>query len=351
VLAISQQTADELTRLYMKQVFEARHDRAPRLDTSLGCLVTGTISEEKLERLLPVCSSVQIPFSWRTIEPEEGSFDCQQVETLLDWAEKHSLPVIGGAVIDFSSQHLPDWLWLYERDLQTLRKFMANYLGNMVKRYRRRIRRWQLTSASNSASILSLGEEELLWLTVNMVQLARQIEPELELSVGISQPWGEYMAAEERTHSPFIFADTLVRSELNLAWLDVELAMGVTPRGSYCRDLLETSRMLDLYALLGVPLHVTLGVPSSDAPDAMADPELSPSAGNWHGRISPDSQAEWAAAFAALAICKPYVQAVTWTHASDEEPHHFPNCGLLDGDGSAKPVVKELQLLREQHLS
>ena len=41
--------------------------------------------------------------------------------------------------------------------------------------------------------------------------------------------------------------------------------MGVTPRGSYCRDLLETSRILDLYALLGLPLRVTLGYPSSAA--------------------------------------------------------------------------------------
>src|SRR5206468_1482903 len=141
-----------------------------------------------------------------------------------------------------------------------------------VKRYGQRIRRWQLTAASNCASVLSLGEDELLWLTVRLAEVVRQIDPGLELIVGVAQPWGEYMAQEDRIHSPFIFADTLVRSGLNLAALDLELVSGVTPRGSYCRDLLETSRLLDLYALLGVPLRVTMAYPSANTSDPKADP-------------------------------------------------------------------------------
>ena len=68
-----------------------------------------------------------------------------------------------------------------------------------------------------AAGILSLGEDELLWLTVRLVEAARQVDPGLELIVGIAQPWGEYMALEDRIHSPFIFADTLIRAGLNLA--------------------------------------------------------------------------------------------------------------------------------------
>ena len=82
------------------------------------------------------------------------------------------------------------------------------------------------------------------------------------------------MAQEDRTHSPFIFADTLIRAGLNLAAVDMEWVMGVTPRGSYCRDVLDASRLLDMYALLGVPLRVTLGYPSAAGPDLDADPEM-----------------------------------------------------------------------------
>src|SRR5260370_15806929 len=100
------------------------------------------------------------------------------------------------------------------------------------------------------------------------------------------------MGVEDRTHSPLIFADTLVRSGLNVAALDLEIVMGVTGRGSYCRDLLETSRLLDLYSLLGVPLRITLGFPSSSLPDANADPELRLDAGRWRGPFAPATQAQ-----------------------------------------------------------
>jgi hypothetical protein len=64
----------------------------------------------------------------------------------------------------------------------------------------------------------------------------------------------------------------------------------------------------------------------------------------------PEAQAEWARQFGALALCKPYVQAVQWAHFSDAQPHVFPNCGLIDRDGQAKPALAALRQLREEHL-
>src|SRR5262249_40950449 len=160
----------------------------------------------------------------------------------------------------------------------------------------------------------------------------------------------DYMASEERTHSPFIFADTLIRAGLNLAAVDIEWIMGISPYGSYCRDMLEASRLLDLYALLGVPLQLTLGYPSADGFDANAEPALRVDAGHWHGSFTPPVQSDWAAAFASLAVCKPYVRGVSFTHFSDAEPHQFPHCGLVDAAGGPKPAFDRLQQLREQHL-
>jgi len=218
------------------------------------------------------------------------------------------------------------------------------------RRYRPRIRRWQLTAASNFASVLSLTEDELLGLTYRLAEAARQIDPTLEIVVGVAQPWGEYMATVERIHSPFVFADTLIRSGMNLAALDVELVMGPTSRGSYCRDLLEASRLLDLYAQLSVPMRVTLGYPSASAADLDADPEMHVGAGRWRGGYTPEVQAEWAAAFTPLALCKPYVQGAQWAHLFDAEPHQFPNCGLIDAAGKVKPAVAKLREVRERYL-
>ena len=55
-----------------------------------------------------------------------------------------------------------------------------------------------MTAASNWANILALGEDELLGLTYRLTETARQVDPGLELVVGVSQPWGEYLAASER---------------------------------------------------------------------------------------------------------------------------------------------------------
>jgi hypothetical protein len=355
-LALSYDAADRLVRLYMDQVFQLRHQRQAQLDMGLGCRLGPSALKEDIggpasNLLGPACNSVCIPFPWWSIEPEEGCYDWRLQDALLDWATEEEVSVTAGPLIDFSASQLPDWLWLWERDLGSLCKFMCEFVTKAVKRYRQRIRRWQLTAACNScATVLSLGEDELLWLTVRLAEEVRKIDPGLELVVGVAQPWGEYMAQEDRIYSPFIFADTLVRSGLNLAAIDLELVMGVTPRGSYCRDLLETSRLLDLYAILGVPLRLTTGYPSATGSDPEADPDFRVAAGQWMGGMTPESQADWATAYISLALCKPYVQAIHWAHVSDADPHQFPHCGLFDRQGKAKPALKRLQELRQKHL-
>ncbi len=198
---------------------------------------------------------------------------------------------------------------------------------------------------------MSIGDEELLWLTVRTAEAARQVDASIELIMGIAQPWGEYLGTQDRTHSPFVFADTLIRTGLKLAALDLEIIMGLVPRGCYCRDMLDVSRLMDLYALLGLPLQATVGYPSSKEPDANVKAKIEVDAGTWHDGFTPESQAAWARDFARLAICKPFVRAVKWPHLNDAERHLFPNCGLIDGEGNAKPVMEALRELRSQHLT
>jgi hypothetical protein len=351
VLAVAYKAADEAVETYVEQMFAARHQRQPRLETTLGCCLGGVdVKDADAQGLLEICNGVALGFHWGEVEPAESEYNWAPYDALLHWALDHGLAIEGGPLIDFSAARLPDWLWLWERDLSSIGSFMCDYVETTIKRYAGQIRSWNLCAASNFASILGMGEDELMWLTARLVEAARQVDANLELGVGIVQPWGEYMAVEDRTHSPFIFADTLIRSGLNLAHLDLEIVMGITPRGSYCRDLLETSRLLDLYSLLGVPLHVTIGYPSAAGADAAADQDMKVDAGQWRGPHTPAVQADWGASFAALTLCKPVVRALRWAHAFDVKPHRFPHCGLFAADGKPKPVLKRLRELRENHL-
>jgi hypothetical protein len=343
--------ADQLVNAYIHQVFQVRHQRQTHLDATLGVRLGAAPPEQPVaDELAKACTTVCVPLTWASVEPVEAEFNWETQDALLEWATKAGFQVVGGPLIDCATGRLPNWLWLWEKDLASIASFMCDYVETAVKRYKGRIRTWQLTAGSNSNSLLGLGEEEMLWLTVRLAEAARQCDPGVELVVGIAQPWGEYLAGQVRNHSPFVFADTLVRSGLNLAAIDLEMVMGVWPRGSYCRDLLEASRLIDLYTLLGVPLQITLGYPSSNDEDEQAHGDLTIDAGRWRGGFKPEVQADWATAFGRLALCKPSVRAVLWTHLSDAEPHLFPLCGLVNAQAKSKPALKRLADLRSTHL-
>lgn len=342
-LASAYRDADALVRLYIDQMFQARHQRQPRLETLLGTrLEPLPLGQGQMEPLIQACNSICLPFDWKDVEVEEGNYRWEAYDALLDWAEKRGMSISAGPLVTFTKSRLPDWIWIWEKDVSSVSAFLCEYVESVVKRYKNRIRTWQLCSASNCANVLGLGEDEMLWLTVRMAEAIRQVDSNLGVVVGIAQPWGDYMAAEDRTHSPFIFADTLIRSGLSLAGLDLELVMASAPDGSYCRDMLEASRLIDLYTLLGTPLRVTMGYPSQG--------EGPGEAGHWRRAFSPEGQAEWAAEFAAVAVCKPSVRALHWVHATDAPGNQFSNNGLFTADAQPKPVLKVLRDLRENHL-
>src|SRR5262249_24812998 len=162
------------------------HQRQPRLDTALGCRVGPSLPEEVAgPALRDALNAVTLSLAWGDVEPvESGSYVWGPHDALLDWAVNQGWPVSAGPLIDFSSARLPSWLWLWERALASLANFMCGYVQAAVRLYRGKVRTWQLTAASNCASILSLDEDELLWLTVRLVEAARQVDPALELIIG-----------------------------------------------------------------------------------------------------------------------------------------------------------------------
>ena len=350
-LTLGCEAADLLVQVYVNQVFQVRQQRQPRLDTVLGCRLGLNVPDgDPGDALISSFNGVTIPFSIHDVAPAEGDYNWEAQGRLLDWALAQGLTTWGGPLVDFSNARIPSWLWLWQGDRGKIAKLLCEYTADVVEHYQDRITTWQLTAASNLPGALALNDDELLWLTVQMGETVRQIAPGASLVVGIAQPWGDYLRDKERVYSPFVFADTLLRAGVPIAALDLEIVMGVGPRGSYCRDLLDLSRLLDLYALLGVPLQVTLAYPAEATEDEHADPELSVGAGRWRGGINPQTQAEWAAEFAALALCKPYVRAVQWAQFSDAERHQFPHCGLIDPNGTPRPVLEPLGKLRERYL-
>lgn len=342
--------AERMVRAYVDQVFQVRHLRQPKLESLQACRLQSVPTGEMEQAFLRSFNAAAIPFSWRQISPTEKEQNWSEYDVLVAWAEKHQLTILGGPLLDFAGQDLPDWLWSKPRDIQGLGGRLSDFAETAVRRYKGRIRHWQTTAASNWAGTLAQTDEELLWLTHRIADSVRRIDPALEISIGIAHPFGDYLACQERAQSPFVFVDTLMRTGLKFGAIDVEVAMGMSPRGSYVRDTLDVSRILDLYALLGSPLQVTLAYSAAEGVDANADPDLRIEGGWWRGTHSAETQADWARSFASLALCKPFVRSIVWSHLSDAEPHQFPHCGLFDGRGQARPALEAFAELRSQHL-
>lgn len=343
--------ADRLTRDFIDQTFADRHEAEGLLDTRLMARYQHALTGEAAVEYPRTFNAANVCFRWRDVEPHEAQYDWTQADAAVSAALAAGLPITIGPVIDLAPGMLPAWAAGWEADLPALAAFMCDYLETAVSRYKNDVRRWIVCSGFNHADALGLVDDDRLRLAFRLFEAAAQVDPSLELILSIAQPWGDYLNSDDQTISPLTFPDDLVRAGVRLAAIELELRVASRPRGSLPRDLLDTARLLDVFGMLGPPLEVVLNFPSSSDTD---------SASVIHGqdiwkhawRVGPSSegQAEWGAAFAALALCWPKVRAVTWDNWSDAEPHLVPNSGVLDAAGRAKPLLERLRALRHEHL-
>jgi hypothetical protein len=136
--------------------------------------------------------------------------------------------------------------------------------------------------------------------------------------------------------------DALVRSGVGLNGVNLELAMGYSPRGSAPRDLFECSRLIDIWTMLDVPIYVTPICPSLCEVDKQADPEIAVNPRCWDNATDEQHQAEWTEKLVELLVAKPRVAGVFFPHFSDQYRHEFPHAGLVRNDGTSKPVVERI---------
>jgi hypothetical protein len=112
-------------------------------------------------------------------------------------------------------------------------------------------------------------------------------------------------------------------------------------------DLFEIARLLDWYADLGKPLHITeLGVSSAPDDDERAHVKKVGSAW-WHGPWSEAVQADWVEQFYTLCYSKPAIEAITWWDFADAG-HFWPHGGFLRPDFTPKESYRRLKGLIER---
>ena len=351
VLDRSYQVADRLARLYIEQMFATRQGEEGKLASRLATRIQSAPAPAVSEDYRRAFNAARIGCRWRDIEPSESKYNWATLDFAVESARIAGHPITIGPIIDLAPGTIPGWAKSWEGDLQTLAAFMCDYLETLIGRYREHVRRWVICAGFNHSDGAGLSDDERLRLMQRLFEAALQLDPQLDLIVSVSQPWGDYLTQEDQTISPLSFADDLIRTGLKVSGVELEIRGGTKPRGSLPRDLIDTSRMIDHFSMLGLPLEIVLSHPSSQSPDFGArDHDEDLWAPAWRGGPTPEGQAEWGVSLAAMALCKPEVRAVTWDHWSDADPHLIPNGGLVTAAGVVNPLLSRFEGLRAKYL-
>ncbi len=346
-LRVALDVAGQLAACYAEQALSVRHRVAPKLPSLLGAnLGVSLLDQYTAREFLGTFNAAVVPLVWREVETSEGNCNWDICDKQIQWCRTHGLTVCGGPLLRLDRWSIPDWLYLCEGDFDSLMSFVAEFITAAVNRYKDRVDFWQCVGRLGTADFLSLSEDEKVQLAAQTIELTRSLDASTPVAVSFDRPWAEYMSHRELDFPPLHFADALVRADLGLTALVLELDMGYYPDGTLPRDPLEFSRQLDYWSGLGLPLYISVCVPSSNHEDPLARRRAKPPP----GECSPKTQREWIGRYLPLLLARPYVHGVFWNQLRDAEPHDFPHGGLFDLRRHPKSALRMLASIRKAHL-
>ena len=349
-LCASVELVGQLCRAYSENALAVRRKQQVRLTTALGVNLGSAAFGEGVGRyVVNTFNTTVVPFSWSDIEPIEGKRDWSLSDKQVEWSRANGLKTLAGPLLSFDRYRLPGWLFLYEGDNDALMAHVDDYLRAVATRYKGRINLWQIGARMNVNDTLELGEEDRLRLAALAIEAVRAIDPRTAITITIDQPWGEFMRSQHCDFSPLHFADALVRADLGLSGIGLEINLGYSSDATQPRDALDFIRQIDRWSSLGLPLLISLTVPSSSAPDLKARSKVHP-LGSGDGVPMPQSQARWAEQLVPLLLAKPVVQGIVWNQLLEAAPHELPNAGLFDADNQPKPAAATLREVRQKFL-
>ncbi len=322
---------DMVVKSMVERIFEVRRKQGQKVVPLFVGRMGERVPEPVGTAFLTAFNTTAIPFSWGRVEADEGRQRWALYDAQLQWCQTNNLRVCGGPLLELRRGALPAWAYLWEGDFENLLMVAGDYVKAVVTRYRGKVNFWNPMGRLVTGDPLGLDEEQKLRLAVRAVEVIRETDPQTPVIVSFDQPWAEYMCRKDSDLPPLTFADTFVRSGLGIAGIGVEINLGTQPKGTLPRDLLEFNMQLDRWSALGLPLLVSLAVPSET------------------DGFTPERQKQWLDAYLPMVLARPSVQAVFWTQLLDAEADDFLSTGLVDRDGQPKPIFSAMARLRKQY--
>lgn len=341
----------QLTSEYVEQAIAMRRTQQRQFTSWFGVHLGSQLPKANVARqVINTFNMVSLPLTWRKIEVVEGRRDWKDADAQVDWAHSVGLRICAGPLLELDDRGVPDWTYLWEGDFDSLLSFMLEHVRAVVERYRGKVHLWQVAARMTHGHALGLSEEARLQFAAKAITTLRQLDPTTPLVVSFDQPWAEYLANEQLDLAPMHFADALVRADLGLSGLGLEINVGYQPGGSLQRGPLAISRLVDNWSLLELPLLIALTLPSSASEDPQTNGKVAVLTGGAN-EVTPQSQRNWITEHVPLLLAKNAVQIVLWNQLSDAAPHHYPHSGVFDAADKPKPALEALRKIRQQYLN
>jgi hypothetical protein len=338
---------DLLAREYTQQVLAIRRSHQSPLGTLLGVRLQAPLSANAAVNFQAAFNTALIGAPWHQIESKQGTFEWDATDKIVQWCKDQNIRILMGPLVLLDRHLLPDWLFL-DDGFEEVQASILEYLDAVVERYRGKVQVWHVAARLNQDGAFGFSEEQRLRLVVEAVDRVRRLDVRTPLVVSFDQPWGESIVRQDQELTPLHFADTLVRGELGLAGVGLEINFGYWPGGTLPRDPLDVSRQLDRWTQLGVPLMAFLSAPSSQANDAKALHPARPLPDLADGKLTPAWQQGLIQWLVPLIAAKQSIQAIVWDGWHDNQLHEWPHSGLCDSKGKPKPAMQALIDLRRE---
>lgn len=352
-LRITVPASEELAQLHAELFLSRRKQTGAMPKRALGCSI-GLEKPNELNRKQVVggCDFVNVPIVWRDIEPTEQNFNWKSLDAWVDVLMKQRIPMRGLSLLSFHETNIPDWLRTWENDFDTIRDLAFEHVRRVLSRYGQYITSWSVVSGLHASNAFSFNFEQLMELTRMATALTKQLAPRAVALLDLTSPWGEYYARNQRTIPPLLFAEAAGQGGVNFDGFGLQLRFGPGVDGMYVRDMFQISSMLDQFAKVNKPLHITaVQVPSGTAVAPSGDakrPAPAINGGTWREPWSETVQATWLRRFAEIALSKPFVESVSWGGLWDTPQSLVANGGLLRADFAAKAGFVEFTDLRAE---
>ncbi|MCA9273966.1 MAG: endo-1,4-beta-xylanase [Phycisphaerales bacterium] len=289
---------------------------------------------ESLQNLITTgCDFISLPTRWRDMEPDEGKYAFTPTDRWIEWAVRHSkMPVSAGPVVDLSRSNVPDWLYIWEHDYETLREVVYEHVKNVITRYRRTVPRWTVLSGLNRNDNFQLSFEQMMDLTRMAMLLARKLHPQGKMQIEVLHPFSAEPGHRPRSLPGALYAEMVQQAGIGVDAWGVRLELDRPKPGCIRRDLMSLSAAIDRYALLDRPLAITA-----------VSRALEPGAG-----VLDEEDITWLRRAMEVIVSKPSVMSFVWQEQELPPGAKGPMPGsLIDTSGQPRPAVKNAIALRK----